>query len=318
MSHPVREGKVQVVSLQYPAAYHCNLRCADCSHISPFSRPRLGTPAELAADLERLSGVLHAAYFDLLGGEPLLNPELTELARLARASGIADVVSLSTNGLLLHTADEELWRHVDEVRLTVYPDAAPSREAIEAALERAETTNTFLGIRCVTRFRASLVTRPHRSALTTWLIYHSCHTAHLRQCHLLSDGRLYQCSVAIGLADYHQRLGREGYDPRGDGLDIHASSDLLGDVRRYLRRAQPLECCRYCLGTVGRMREHRQLTAPELDDPGSHPVSGELDAGFLVRSLLRRVRRETLATLGRPLPSLRRRRSALPPPQVGG
>lgn len=307
MFHPIVDGKVHAVSLQYIVATHCNLRCADCSHLAPFVAPRLTTAEEMRRDLERLAPVVHATHLDLTGGEALLHPQITALARVARACGIADEISLSTNGLLLDRADDELWTLLDEVRLSVYPDAAPSLRTIEAAMARAEATDTVLRIRCMTQFRAAFAAGPRRSALATWLVYQTCGPAHLRQCHTLYRGHLYQCCVPVVVRGYEERLGRDEYNGRDDGLDIHASADLGGDVRRYLNRWRPLASCRYCMGSVSRTRPHRQLTEAELAN-ASLP-GGQLDYPFLARSLVRRMRRETLGRLGKPLTLLRARRT---------
>ena len=52
-------------------------------------------------DLAVARDVLRPRYFKLVGGEPLLHPRLPELLDVARASGIAEVYSVTTNGVLL-------------------------------------------------------------------------------------------------------------------------------------------------------------------------------------------------------------------------
>ncbi|MGE5531373.1 MAG: radical SAM protein, partial [Bacteroidota bacterium] len=123
MSHPIRNGKLQTRLLEYSAAYHCNLNCAHCSHLSPYTPRGFPSCDSLAADLERLAIVLHTEEFRLLGGEPLLNPELPTLAQIVRDSGITDTLVVTTNGLLLHRMDERLWPIIDRLDVTIYPDA---------------------------------------------------------------------------------------------------------------------------------------------------------------------------------------------------
>ena len=57
MLYRVEAGKIRTRGVEYAAADHCNLRCADCSHMSPFLRPHLSTEDELARDLGRLVSV---------------------------------------------------------------------------------------------------------------------------------------------------------------------------------------------------------------------------------------------------------------------
>jgi len=46
--------------------------------------------------------------FRLNGDEPFLHPELLEVVAAIRGSGIADKITLVTNGVQLHKASEEL------------------------------------------------------------------------------------------------------------------------------------------------------------------------------------------------------------------
>ncbi len=91
----------------------CNLRCAHC-YLDAGVR-RAGDPEELAtAEVKELLDQI-AAYGDetmivLTGGEPLLRPDLVELA--AHASGLGLMVVVGTNGMLL-----------DERRVTALTEA---------------------------------------------------------------------------------------------------------------------------------------------------------------------------------------------------
>ena len=78
----------------------CNLDCAYCSHLSPISQPvRIGLDT-LAEECHRLAKI----GFDevnLMGGEPLLHPQVIEAIQLTR-SILPDIkLIVSTNGLLL-------------------------------------------------------------------------------------------------------------------------------------------------------------------------------------------------------------------------
>ena len=125
MLYSVKSGKIQTRAIEFSAADHCNLRCAGCSHMSPFIRPRLAVEDELERDLGRLATAMFAAEIRILGGEPLLNPRIVPILKAARKSGIAGRVTLTTNGVLLHTMSKEFWDNVDLLRISLYPGARP-------------------------------------------------------------------------------------------------------------------------------------------------------------------------------------------------
>ncbi len=294
MLYQIRDGKIQTVAVEFSAARHCNLRCADCSHLSPHAEPWFLSPGTFATDLRRLAEVLHAHTIKLLGGEPLLNPEIGELARIAQASGIADRVVVITNGLLLHKMDDSFWRQVDVVRVSLYPDARPTPAMLDAAAARARETGTVLILSPCADFRATIVTEPHPPDFTTRVISATCATAHQLHCHMVSDGRLYKCNVPVDLPEYVSRLGRNDYDSAPDGVYLHDGGDLFAGLKRYLFSREPLDCCRYCLGTAGVTRVHRQLTKPERDDPAAMSVTRatHLSRAHLLRGVARRVKWE--------------------------
>jgi uncharacterized radical SAM superfamily Fe-S cluster-containing enzyme len=67
-------------------AEHCNLGCYRCNHFSQLAKPEFADLETTERDLQRLSilsgGNIPAIM--LVGGEPLLNPELHEFMRIAR------------------------------------------------------------------------------------------------------------------------------------------------------------------------------------------------------------------------------------------
>lgn len=250
MPYDVRGGRVVTWSLECHAVDHCNLRCAHCCTLSPALPARRVTPAELARDLALASRALRVATFKLTGGEPLLHPELPELARVARASGIAERVQLTTNGLLARSAPEDLWPALDQVTVSVYPSAplpgsvlrhlrdACTRHGVELTEKRADA---FQVMDC----------RPPRDDAHARLVHATCWLRH--RCHLIRDGRFYACTrpPSLGLV---LGAGRGGEDD-GVGLD---QPDLARHLLAYLESEEPLRACRACLGATGRFETHRQ------------------------------------------------------------
>ncbi|MHB8997753.1 MAG: hypothetical protein ACYC63_21105 [Armatimonadota bacterium] len=273
MPHAIRNGKLQTRLLEYSAAYHCNLNCADCSHLSPYTPRGFSSCDSLAADLKRLAPTLHAEEFRLLGGEPLLNPELPALAWIARDSGIADRIAIISNGLLLHRMDDSLWEHIDRLDVTMYPGGRITEETLARVRARARETGTRLDLTHRPQFRAMALTEPQPDDLIARLIFKACQSAHVCHYHIISEGWLYRCAMPLGLPHYLGKLGHRGYQALRDGLDLHIEGDLLSRLDDFLNSDKPPECCRYCLGDAGVDVPHRRLTKAELEDPGSRPAT---------------------------------------------
>jgi hypothetical protein len=288
LGYEIRDGKMITRSLEYSVAYHCNLRCAHCSHLSPYATRRFPPLESFVSDITTLGAVLHAKTLRLLGGEPLLHPQIADFAAAAKRSGIADRVMVTTNGVLLDRARDPFWDAVDLVLVTEYPGVCVEEQLTRATV-RARAHAAELWRYPVNRFRTTIVTDPHPMDWITAAIYHACEDAHLFQCHMVYEGYLYKCAVPPFLPEYLTRLRKGGYVPQRDGLAIHRSRDLFQDLQAFLTSENVPESCRYCLGYLGVECDHRQLNPEQVDHPSSASVTREthLDRDRLARTLFR-------------------------------
>jgi hypothetical protein len=194
----------------------------------------------------------------LLGGEPLLNPEISAFTKEAKKSGIADIVSVSTNGLLLHTMNDEFWEYVDQVNITLYPGFEPKENFCQTFKNRALESNTILNFISKPLFRTTIVTEPHRRDWITDMIFKTCECAHIYG-PMIYEGNLYKCWVPPFLPEYLLKMGRDDYDPTHDAFDIHNTQNIYQELQNFLTSPKTPDSCLFCLGYVGKMQEYHQL-----------------------------------------------------------
>lgn len=250
----VRDGRIRAPNLELSVARHCNLACAGCSHLSPILPPELLDIDELAADLARLATVYHAHTVKLMGGEPLLHPRLGEVIAAVRRSGVGDRIALCTNGVLLPKMGDDLWRALDAVAVSRYPDLLTDA-AIERARERAARAGTAFEVFDYGHFRVSWSRPGTESAALVERIWRTCHVAHRWRCHNLDRGRFALCPQALMLPAHLPTLP-------GAGVDLRApearGARLLDRLLDHLDDPRSLDACRHCLGTAGGRIEHHQ------------------------------------------------------------
>jgi organic radical activating enzyme len=271
MLYTFNHGKVFTKSIEYSVSYHCNLRCSQCSHLSPFVDKQFPAIESFESDIYRLSEALHAKVIRLLGGEPLLNPNIDMFIKTAKKSGIADAVMVTTNGLLLHKMSISFWKNVDYILVSLYPDVN-LKKSYSSLIQQAKNYSTKIWFQMVTHFRTTIVTQPHKKDWVTDMIYHSCRDVHLFHCHMIHDGLLYKCAVPPFLPQYLAKMNML-YDPHQDGFAIHRNSDLYYGLINYLNESTSKEACRYCLGYVGKKNPHRQLSGESLQYPALRPIT---------------------------------------------
>jgi hypothetical protein len=257
-SYRVEGGRIQTRSLEAHVVDHCNLACAECCSLSPLLPHRLAAPASLARDLARAAAVLAPRVFKLVGGEPLLHPQIVELSWIARRSGIAPSISLTTNGLLLLRAPDELWQALDAVTVSLYPRPTLPPDTVAAIAERAARAGVAVNWKRQDQFVQ--MTRPSvcSDEAENRAVWEQCWLR--ERCHLVRDGVFYTCTRPPHFASLH--AGR--LDFGGDGIRLHDGDGLRAELLAYLGRAQPLEACAHCLGGSARMAPHRLLSRAEV------------------------------------------------------
>jgi len=92
-------------------ARHCNLNCRGCLHFSPLSKPKFLDISSYQKDICRLSKVFggQAEKISLMGGEPLLNPDIIQYVKIARTYFPNAKLLILTNGVLLDRMPEEFF-----------------------------------------------------------------------------------------------------------------------------------------------------------------------------------------------------------------
>lgn len=249
--YEVHRGRILTWSLEVHVVDHCNLRCAHCCTLSPHLPRRVVDPSAMERDLAAARRVLAPSLLKLTGGEPLLHPDILRCAEIARASGIARFVSLTTNGLLLASAPDELFRALDRLTVSIYPSARIGDAALSCAAERCREHGVRLTLKPMPSFQL-IDAAADLGPVHGREVFAGCWLRH--RCHLLRDGRVFPCTRPPHLAE---RWGDAALVEDGVQLDGEVG-EIRDRVLALLERREPLASCNRCLGSSGPWEEHRQ------------------------------------------------------------
>jgi organic radical activating enzyme len=281
------------LSVEYSLTEHCNIRCHACTHASPMLPEKFADPAAFVRDFEALAAVFHSSELRIVGGEPLLHPELLRILAEARRIGIADSIVVYTNGVLLHRVPEQFWRLIDELRVSVYPGVR-RRLDDEACARLCDLHGVRLHFERYQTFDQTLIGKRIDDRRLVEAIYRSCHTA--TECHTVHEGRFYKCPMAPIMGSWLALRKIAFENAASDGVALHGNPTLRSDLDRYLGDPAPLAACSYCLGSSGPAVPHRQLNragcADWLEEDGQ-PLIDDVRLRLLgppgLRSTLRRL-----------------------------
>lgn len=281
MGYRIEGRTILSPNLEVDVVDHCNLACRSCSHLSPLASKKLLDVAELERDLSILATCFHAAEIRLVGGEPLLHPQLPELARAIRATGVADRVILMTNGLLLDRAPERLWDSIDCIEIYCYPGSEPSEPVLQGAERNGLARKMKVKIKRIDAFRESYSELPFRDSSLVQRVYSTCEIAHVWECHSVRDGYFYKCPEAHALPA--RLASRSAWKAQDDGIRLDRPETLFERLSAYLTDTSPLNACRHCLGTVGKLFPHEQVPRARWRLPQQVPPEELIDRVALFR-----------------------------------
>jgi organic radical activating enzyme len=265
----VKDGRVLNRSCVINIVEHCNLRCRSCQHLSPVLPKYAVDPDTLRRDLGTLAASYHVKVLKLLGGEPLLHPSIVDVIMATRASGVADVIEVWTNGLLLPRVDRRFWDVVNSVRISLYPGASLKQHQLDKCVDLARQNNVPLRYKRYKAFQEAYSEPGTDDPSLVNKIYLTCNSAHRWRCHTVAHGWFYKCAqsytiptgMALGLAASQR-----------DGLQIEDSPAFRDRLLAYLTSPEPLSACRNCLGSAGKYVEHQQVRRDDFRSAQCHPT----------------------------------------------
>ena len=225
---------------------HCNLNCKGCNTFSPIADKAFVPHETIHNDLIRLSVITNGRlqFINVVGGEPLLHPELNEILASARASFPVSEIMVITNGLLLLQQGNDFWSTCKinsiKLRVTKYPIDLDYSQLYEAAKIKHVDLSYFCTTGEVTKtlYKSPMdplgLQDPVRS-------FWGCHYSN--KCEVLLDGRIYPCSFIPCSQHLNKKFGTKMEIEEGDYFDIYKNGNI-SELLEFLCKPKPF--CRYC------------------------------------------------------------------------
>lgn len=226
--------------LEFHIADHCNLNCKACSHYSGLVKePHFPNLEQFTRDLERLHEFIDdIGVIRILGGEPLLNPEVNEYIKLCRRLYPPAVIRVVTNAILLPKMPESFFETLREcnagIYISFYPPLESKMPAIKQLLE--EKRVSFHVSPLIKSFKMRQALKAHDRAAESFL---TCSRA---ACHTIYKGKIAVCSLLFPTRYFNVYYGKDL--PEGGALDLYEADLTTEKLKAHLFK--PIELCRYC------------------------------------------------------------------------
>ena len=247
------DGYIWTRAIEIPAVEHCNLNCKWCSHSSLHMPPFEADPNEIHENLCLLSKFLRVENVRIVGGEPLLHKNIRELLSAVKTSGICERIHLITNGTLLHTLNMHDLKAIDKVEISLYPINENKIKHIINCAQKISKLGKRVVLHKYTHFREAIAKYPTKDINIVNMVYSTCQIAHFYRCITISNGHLFRCpqSTINSLRKHFISV---------DALKIYDIYDIF-ELLYFFESPAPLESCKCCFGSIGRLRPHQQNTS---------------------------------------------------------
>jgi hypothetical protein len=235
--------------------------------------------AAIFKDLSILAKYIQVNHVRLLGGEPLLHPDLIGVIEAVRNSGISKRIRVVTNGLLLWKMRDDSWQHVDEVHVSIYPGKEIEIEKLKLYREKAKSHHVNFEVYYFDYFRESYSAIGADDKALIRRIYNTCLMAHQWHCYNIHDGFFFKCPQSVFLPRFLHKS-----DLTNQFIDGIRIGDLPGfrkNLIAYLESHEPLASCKYCLGSVGKLFHHEEIPRSEWGQRQNRSTEDLIDNEYL-------------------------------------
>lgn len=236
------QGKKPVLYLlEYHISEHCNMNCKSCFHFSNLVKEvEFGDFEQYIRDLRQLSTLFsNIKNIHLMGGEPLLNPELPQFIYATRRLLPKATIHILTNGMLIPKISGDLLEAIQtcdvRFRVSIYKPMIEKRMQIIEFLAKHHikhwVSDPYL------HFAKYINPEGNGDAKKA---VSGCPAS---RCTFLNNGQIARCALPFNIKNFNQHF-EKSIDMTKDHIDIH--DEHLNGFQIKQRLLKPMNACRYC------------------------------------------------------------------------
>lgn len=233
-----------LIGLNIHLTDHCNLLCKGCSHFAPIADEKYISKMELEKTLKTIFSKTKSVFQELclMGGEPLLHPELADILTISRKNCGEMPITLITNGLLLKKLEQDFWEACKKnnisIQITCYPINFDYDEVIEYVKSQEVNVEVYVDRRDGGFRRDKLEIDGQHNRVYN---YSRCRIGGIYP--QVKDYKLYKCATAANIESVNKRFQMNFEHNEDDYLEIEKIVDDE-QVREFLLTSASF--CRYC------------------------------------------------------------------------
>lgn len=216
--------------IEHDIVSHCNLNCAGCTHFSPLAEPCFEDINNFKKDFEKLKEVFDVSIIRIMGGEPLLHPQVLEFLKITKNLFPKAEIQLVTNGLLLNN-NSELLDYIKKHNIIInLSDYGIVKNLNFYFINLKSSRKDFM-------YNLSLDLEGKQNSSYS---YKNCYSREYA-CNYYKDGKFYVCAPSANVNIFNKYFNTNL--PEEEGLSIYKYTPR--EILNYLYNT-PCELCKYC------------------------------------------------------------------------
>lgn len=225
---------------------HCNLNCAGCSHFSCIAEPWFEDFETFKKDFSKLSEMTQTqiGIIRLMGGEPLLHPQVNDFMIECRKLFPYSRIELVTNGVLVKKRKSEILDICNNYGIVICISDY-------GLFNIQELLQGFKYIRCYGKaslYNINLDLTGNQDPTTA---FSHC-DLHVNRWDYFQNGRFYPCCIGANLKIFNKHFGTNIFTSEDD-ISISIYEHTLEEIEQFMNT--PKELCKYC-DTITRAHDY--------------------------------------------------------------
>ena len=225
---------------------HCNLNCKSCDHFSPLAKKKFLSEEIFNNDMKRMSELFdNIKIFNLIGGEPLLHPNINYFIETSRFYFPNTDIRIFTNAILLNKMPKEFWECCSKNNITIEYTYIPLHIDREKYLNLCKEYNVKI-------IRPDWVVNKKDLHKDQWRfplndkkdqdINHNWKLCYKTNCTSLKNGNIFSCSYAANISHFNNFFNKCLKITEHDYINIY--NHTAEEIDDFLKHPKPF--CGYC------------------------------------------------------------------------
>lgn len=259
------DEKPLLKEVHFPLAMHCNLNCRRCGALSNINEEEFADLRMFENSLKTLKHAFsHIRVVVLVGGEPLLNPQLPSFVEKTHLLLPESKIYICTNGILVKKLEKDTLEIMKKsnvlLQITQYPATEKIVQDTINFLKKAQInytvtkTEEFGGQTLCREGNGDQIGKPFENG--------RCVISRL--CYEVYNERLYTCSKVVDMYKHKDYLGLEIKENEVKEVSVDLTGKIENGWDILKKFGSPHKLCRYCKKPI--FYKWTNIGSPQPDD----------------------------------------------------